>query len=358
MSQDKRPNKGEIVKLRTGKITKSPGSLIERGLALADHVSSQPTLIRPVGELRRFEGHTDSVTSVAFSADGRRALSGSSDKTVRLWDVRDGCEIRRFGDQILDFVDSVAFSPDGCLILCGCRDGTVHLWNVGSGLKIHYFKGHAWDVTRVSFSPNGNLIASVGFEEEGGRLVYGRRTVRLWDVRDMEEIGCLDIDNPTYDFTFSPDSRRILAGFTILQVWDIETLDKIQSFNRLRSVGRVFDCVSSLAFSPEGCRILSGCSSGIIHLLDVKSGREIRRFKHRGHEPYSLTTSVSFSSDGTRFLSGAYNTIRLWDVETDKEICCFKGHASSVTSVAFSPTGGHAVSGSLDSTVRLWKLPD
>ncbi|MCP4345291.1 MAG: PQQ-binding-like beta-propeller repeat protein, partial [Desulfobacterales bacterium] len=111
--------------------------------------------------------------------------------------------------------------------------------------------------------------------------------------------------------------------------------------------------VSSVSFSPDGTRIASGSDDNTVRLWDVETGKELSVFK--GHS--SLVSSVSFSPDGTFITSGsADNTVRLWDVETGKELSAFEGHSSSVSSVSFSPDGRRIASGSHDKTVRLWDV--
>jgi len=86
-------------------------------------------------------GHSSLVTSVAFSPDGKYALSGSDDKTLKLWEISSGREIRSFKGHS-DDVESVAFSPDGKYALSGSGDSTLKLWEISSGREIRSFKGH------------------------------------------------------------------------------------------------------------------------------------------------------------------------------------------------------------------------
>jgi hypothetical protein len=91
-------------------------------------------------EVRRFEGHVAKVACIAFSSDGKRALSGSEDKTVRLWEVPNGKELRRF--EVGCRSDAIAISPDGHMALSGGIDGFVRLWDMETGKEIRRLKGH------------------------------------------------------------------------------------------------------------------------------------------------------------------------------------------------------------------------
>src|SRR5439155_3155710 len=103
-------------------------------------------------ELRRFDGHTDRVASVALSRDDRFALSGGGeqDPTVRLWDVETGRELHRFTGHS-GVVLSVAFSPDERRALSGGGEG-IRLWDLEERKELHRFESGCWS---VAFAPDG-----------------------------------------------------------------------------------------------------------------------------------------------------------------------------------------------------------
>src|SRR5439155_6341691 len=127
----------ELVSISRGGKQVVKVSAVPRGPALAARIPRVP-LGR---EIRRFLGHKDSVVAVAFSPNGRSALSGSWDGTVRLWDLETGKELRRFTGHS-GAVDSVALSPDGRRALSGGNDRTVRLWEVETGKELRRFAGH------------------------------------------------------------------------------------------------------------------------------------------------------------------------------------------------------------------------
>ena len=129
-------------------------------------------------ELRRLQGHTDWVTSVAFDpGTPRNALSASEDGSLILWNVETGAVIRRFEGHT-GSVNSVAFSPDGKAAISGSDDHTAILWDIATGQIIRRYEGHADSVTCVAFSPDGQMVAA-GFADG---------TVLLWNAITGETI--------------------------------------------------------------------------------------------------------------------------------------------------------------------------
>ena len=121
--------------------------------------------------IRTFTGHASTVGSVAYSPDGRTALSGSWDKTLKLWDVATGRELRTFTGHGYG-VRSVAYSPDGRTALSGSDDKTLKLWDVATGRELRTFTGHSGRVWSVAYSPDGRTALSGGHD----------KTLKLWDL--------------------------------------------------------------------------------------------------------------------------------------------------------------------------------
>jgi len=297
-------------------------------------------------EIRKFEGHSGGVTSVAFSPDGKAALSGSYDQTLRLWDLVTGREIRKLEGHSGP-VFSVAFSPDGKAALSGSDDKTLRLWDLATGREIRKFEGHSDRVTSVAFSPDGKAALSGSYD----------KTLKLWDVASGQILHDLQAQADVDSLAFSPDGKHFVSGGWgewvdgsmkgVLKLWDAETGELLRAF--AGHSGQVF----SVAFSPDGKAALSGGWDKTVRLWDLAAGREVQAFE--GHS--DGVRSVALSPDGKAALSGSDDkTLRLWDLARGRQVQAFGGHLDGVSSVAFSPDAKAALSGGYDKTLRLWDL--
>ena len=289
--------------------------------------------------LGTFRGHADSVLSVVFSPDGKFALSGSGDKTLKLWDVATGRELRTFSGH-RGTIWSVAFSPNGKIALSGSEDNTVKLWDVATGRELRTFSGHAKRVKSVAFCPDGRFALSGSFDN----------TLKLWDVTTGRDLRTFSHHSePVLCVAFSPDGKLALSGScdSTMKLWDLAM------GRELRTLSGHVSGITGLAFSSNGKFALSGSGDNTVRLWDVATGQELRTFS--GHA--LGVEDVAFSPDGKLALSaGGDRSLRLWDVAAGTELRTFRGHTSPVDSVAFSPDGKYALSGSGDKTLRLWGL--
>jgi WD40 repeat protein len=313
-----------------------------------------------VGEIRRFEGHTDLARCVAVSPDGKLALSGGHDKTIRLWDLQTGKPVWSVTAHNGD-VRSVAFSPDGKQALSSGQDGALAQWDIKTGKVVRRPTYFRTPVPGAAFSPDGKF-ALVGLDNQ---------TLQLWDLMNRRSVR--DFKGHTsyvVCVAFSPDGKRALSAGShdkSVRLWEVATGKELRKFEHTEAV----HCV---AFSPDGKKAVSGGggvlqpggkflpgSDFAIRLWDLDSGKELRRFK--GHK--AAVWCVAFSPDGKRILSGSGHwlldnpdkSVRLWDVDSGKELHRFEGHKETVWNVVFTPDGRKAVSCG-DKTVRLWSLPE
>jgi dipeptidyl aminopeptidase/acylaminoacyl peptidase len=236
------------------------------------------------------------VECVAFSPDGQRVVSGSRDRSVRIWDPSSGRELLTVPGHA-DTVWTAAFSPDGQRLATGSWDRTVKIWEATTGRELFTLRGHTDEIRSVTFSPDGQRVASGS----------GDRTIKLWEVTSGTELLTL---------------RGHKAG------------------------------VESVAFSPDGQRVVSGSSDRTIKLWEVTSGAELLTLQGHADE----VRSVAFSSDGRRFVSGsADRTVKVWEAAGGLELLTLRGHEEDVEAVVFSPDGLRLVTGGGDRTIRVWE---
>jgi WD40 repeat protein len=257
-------------------------------------------------------------------------------------------------------VRSMAVSPDGKWLLTGSSDHTVKLFDLATGIEVRQFAAFGGIVWAVAFSPDGRLAAACG-HDRSELSADGSGIVLVWDAGSGRELRRFDARGLLLTLAFTPDGRRLLLGGSdYLRVWDLETAELLALFN-LKSSVMSGETVLSLAVSPDGRFALCGSRTHEgARLIDLGQGDCVRRFRGGRRAWLFVLVPVAFSPDGRRVLTGSHDqTARVWDVDTGKQLTCFTGHRGrwgwrGVTAVAFLGDGRRALSGSEDGTVRLW----
>ena len=267
-------------------------------------------------------------------------------------------------------ITSLRFSPDGRRIVSGSRDTTVTLWdaaNLSSG-PLATGRGHDADVTSVAFSPDGTRIASGSYDFK----------VMLWDAADLSSgplMTGIAHEVPVKGVAFSPDGRRIASISTnmdyftnepfsgskksgSLMVWDANDLEGGPLSNASGSVGGFY----AVAFAPDGSCIATGAYDGTLSVWDANDLASGSLATVPAHS--FDVNSLDFSHDGSRIVSVSIDgSMKVWRT-TDlaqanpHPAATFHDPAIGFSSVAFSPDGSRIVGGSLYGHLKgayVWK---
>jgi len=331
--------------------------------------SDDPPLVLP-------HGPTSFVNAVSFSPDGKMVVTGSSDRGggyLRLWDAKTGKLLRRF-DGHEDTVLSVAFSRDGKRLLTSSYDETARLWNVETGELVRTFVGHDWWVWCAAFSPDEKRIVTAS--HDGSAMV--------WSVDTGEPIGAPFIGHrrggsqtPIYAVAFSPDGQLVASGGldNRVLIWDPDEIEPFD-FSAAIEQGKFPEqkclaleghkaAVRSVAFSHKGRRIISGSQDNTVNVWDAKKGQLIKAL--RGHAGWVRSCRFSdrdklVSGRDKLAVSGGHDgRVKFWDIDGYEESRVLRGyvldgHLDAILGASFSRDGQQVVTASRDRSAMTWEL--
>lgn len=328
-------------------------------------------------EIAVLQGHTDEVVQVVFHPKRDVIVTGSQDRTARVWDLQTGKCVSVLRGQDSP-IRAVAYHPEGRQLVTGGEDGSVHFWDPLGRTELASGWRHDPSAYAAPFSPDGRFVASCGYDG----------TIRLWNAVSGEQIaifrGHTDSANT---LAFTPDGRRLVSGSNdrTLRVWSLET------FQCERVLSGHEQGIPSLAIHPEGSELASASFDGTVRIWSLETGEELNRFEDlaasavayspdgaslvaagsggqiqvRDSETDQITAALdshtdyvhalAFASDGSLLLSaGADGEVCVWDVSSRTCVRHLTGHQDGVNAVAFFPDGSRILTGSADNTLRLW----
>jgi WD40 repeat protein len=292
-------------------------------------------------------GHTLSVASAVFSADGKRVISGSDDGSLRIWDAQTGMPARKiFAGH--NAVCSVAVSNDGTHIAAGSTDNTIKIWNVDTGKQVgNPLQGHTGDVASVVFSPDGKHIVSGSADA----------TIVIWDAETGEQLRTLQ-GHGSLVRSVTTDGKYIVSGSndSTVRIWHFETGKQVGEPLMGHEYG-----VNSVAISNSKGWVIFGSNGGPVQVWDMETRSLIKQL-----DVQDIVLSVAVSDVGNKIAAGTSETVLIWDMEAiDAKPVALAGHGRTVGriidrrnvySVAFSRDGRFLVSGSWDKKIKVWDV--
>ena len=294
-------------------------------------------------------GHTEAVTSLAFSPDGEQIISGSADLTVRVWEPRRAA---------VSFVGSLgrairvvlALSPDGSRVATENADGNIRVWDRQGRSEGRTFKGQGVSMRDLAFSDEGSKLVSIG-----------TKAAQIWDATTGALLSTRVGQNPSWNVGMSllPGGRQLVevAHDGSVRLWNVEGEEPPVNLSpglETRAQGNVAKIASG-----NGQR-LAVANNRQIGVWDVTRRTRLLLLDFDLLGVPTFLGAFALSSDGTRLASGNEDgIIRVWEVPSGQLLYQFKAHAGPVRSIAFNPAGTRLVSSSAysDRSVRIWRVP-
>ncbi len=342
----------EIIKDRK-KVKKSKkkwfiGGVVALGIGFGGYTiwqlyqSHTPKLIVPekISLVNSFTGHSSFVNYLAISPDGQTLVSGSADKTIKIWNLATGKEIRTLKGHS-SFVNYLVISPDGQTLVSGSADKTIKVWNLANGQEINTLKGHDSSVNSLALSPDGQTLVSGSAD----------KTIKVWNLATGKEIRTLNgHSNFINSLVISPDGQTLVSASAdkTIKIWNLATGKEI------RTLRGHSNFINALVISPDGQTLLSGSADKTIKIWNLATGKEVRTLK--GHS--SFVNYLAISADGETLVSAsADKTIKFWQLSTGRVIRTLTGPSKYINYFAISSDWRTIATGSGDMIITIWRVP-
>jgi WD40 repeat protein len=318
------------------------------------------------GEKHILSGHKKAINGLAFSPDGKLLASAGDDPVVNIWDPMTGQLLRQL-PHFHSGGGEVAFAADGTK-LTAAKGGAIQIWDVASWQKLAAVMEPElgnW-IGSVALSPNGHHIAACGCQR-GGLTLWGIKpgggSQETGDPLKVEPIARLSNGTGVWKLAFSPDSELLAwvesdayhATSNTLHLWELGN-SRERSFPPVRLKGNL----RSMAFHPDGKRLIFVADTGVVEAWDVTAGQRTFSFGAGESEQRSGITSlggeIALSPDGAWLASIDGSFVSVWDTTTGELVLKLPEEHTSILSLAWSPKRELLAAGCLDGGLVIWNL--
>jgi WD40 repeat protein/uncharacterized membrane-anchored protein YhcB (DUF1043 family) len=294
--------------------------------------------------------HTDWVRCLSFTPDGGKLVSGSFDKTIKLWQLDRGIAIYTFTDHPKG-VFALAVSPDGKFLASGSWDEIIKLWDLEAGQLIRNLSEHQASVRSLVIGPDSHTLVSGSLD----------RTMKLWSLPQGEVTQTIADHEPIAAIALSPDGKLLASTGDdgMIKIWSLPTGKEVASLTGNQN------CICSLIFAPDCQTIAAGTVNGYVilwHLTgDEHDSSKITPLQSIKAHAGQINSCV-FSPDGQYLITGSVDgKAKVWYkgeslTFRDKARSILKGDPGrSVMSVAIDPQGRSIAVGGADGTIQIWQ---
>lgn len=390
-----RPQPAKPVESFAQKITNLVTSKDGKRLATSGLLNGRPAVVvrdqKSGSRIATLLGHAAAVRAIQFSADGTKLITGSDDKTARVWDLADAKfpELSRFQHEAA--VTAVTLNADATIAVSGSADSSLKSWTVTDGTEARSFAGHTGAVIALAMLPDGTAVSA------------GDTSVRFWSLANGQQTRTFTAPAAVTAMSLSPDGAQLVVGSANNSL----AAHNPANGQALFPLPGHLAPVRSIAFRGDGKRLASRSSDGEYRVWDSTGQLQESRITASGEpalaadqkppanvfhgvafagetdsllmlsDPGKLPgrvslllrkliapaetslTSVAFLPDGKGLVTGGTDKIvRLWNTADGEEVRPFPGHTDAVTSVAVTHDGMQVIAGSADKSVRIWMTTD